>query len=1019
MRRKYTATMRQTVVLEWPSQLKHALHLFCVIAASVISRNVATQQILSAYGREIFGKLYFTEPIITGLVVVAVGWLGRNLDTRRVTRSVHVGVAVLMAAAFVAPTFRPEVAIARYILMELVFAVMLLTFGLTMGAALGPREARKVAARIGVGGIVGGIVAGLVLMAGALLVGSRALYLVAAGFALAPVFFLPSSTSSPGQRAKIPRTELQRERGDVSALAPYGSWVAVTTILMVAATTLIDYVYRTTSAQYFGRGDKVTAFFGLVTILADVLTLVFQLAILDRLLNRLGLFGTSIIMPASLMACLTSFGLAPAVATLLVLKVVDSGSNMSVQQATGNLLLAPLSSRARSVWQSRIDGVAKRGGKMLMGIFLSVFPWGAGRVLPVNVILCVLWLAAILFTRTRYVRLLTEMLGAPPSTRPEVEALDGATLRLLETELAKSAPERAAVILDLLEKADHRAPEHILKRLVDADPNGVGAFRVIEHVASLGDTKALIELVQSPHPEIAAASLLALWDLDPRLAAPRCKQILLAERVPELLAATTAGLLAEHDSAALKLCKRLALASERQTRLAVCRSLGRNQAGAPIEVGHLLADLVRDDDPEIARVALEAIGRHPTETSSDVAISALKRRDVRGAAMRALAEMGPAVVPRLADELSLHLEDPAIANALTWSIGRVSAATGVPPLLKALQASIVQVRLGAAVALSSLHRRQPGVSLPRELIEKLSLTEIAYYGMMRHAARTPLPATPGSTLLLRSLKQRTQASLETLFRMLSVHYPEEAMQGAFAAMSQSDARKRQIALELLDTVLSKPLKDALAEAVGGAHAKESEHHEPPRLLSFLVQGPDRFLASLSRVVLGDVAEVAGEPRRQADEGETMTQSQVAQILELQSLSLFSQTTAEDLAEVASLVAARRTEKGTILFREGEPGDAMYLVRGGEITLSRGGQIIDHVGAGEACGIVSVLDQLPREATAAVTMDATLLVIRGDDLMQLLADRPLLMHSVFRALTNALRSQLDRVSLGKKAEEWSW
>jgi hypothetical protein len=53
------------------------------------------------------------------------------------------------------------------------------------------------------------------------------------------------------------------------------------------------------------------------------------------------------------------------------------------------------------------------------------------------------------------------------------------------------------------------------------------------------------------------------------------------------------------------------------------------------------------------------------------------------------------------------------------------------------------------------------------------------------------------------------------------------------------------------------------------------------------------------------------------------------------------------------------------------------------------------------------------------MDSKLLVIRADDLLQLLADRPLLMHSVFRALTAALRSQLDRGALGKRKEEWSW
>ncbi|MBI5511763.1 MAG: cyclic nucleotide-binding domain-containing protein [Deltaproteobacteria bacterium] len=1017
MRRKYTATMRQTMVLEWPVQLKHGLHLFCVIAASVISRNVANQQILEASGPKVLGKLYVTVAVIAGVTVAVVGWMGQNLDTRRVTRLVHGTVAALMALAFIAPPFRPEVAIVRYVVMEMCFAATLLAFGLTMGASLGPREARKIAARIGAGGVVGGLVAGAVLSAGALIVGSRTLYLVAAGFALAPVFFMPQPASGPSRRMTSARLMLQRERADVPSLAPYGSAVAITTMLMVAATTLIDYIYRFAAAQHFDA-DKMTAFFGFVTILAGIATVIFQLTLLDRFLDRLGLFGTAMIMPALLILCLGGFALLPAVATLAILKTVDSGANMSLQQATGSLLLAPLSPRARSVWQGRIDGLAKRGGQVLMGFFLTFFPWSPARVLPLTLILCGLWIVATAVTRSRYVVLLTDMLGAPPVAQPEIEALDGATLRLLETELGKSTPERAAVILDLLEKAEHHAPEHLLKRLVDADPEGKGAFRVVEHVASLGDTKALLELAKSPHPQLAAAALLALADLAPQICTTRCRQVLAAERVPEPVAATAAGLLVAVDKTAVKLCQRLVLSAERATRLAVCRALGRADAGAPSEVGELLVDLVRDDDSEIARLALAAIGRHPTQGSSEVALGALKRRDVRGASMRALAEMGPPVVAQLAAELDRHAKDPAVANALTWSLGRIGAAAGIPALARALAAPIVQVRLGAAVALSSLHRRQPSHPLPHPEIEACAMREIAFYGLMRLAARAPLPGTPSCTLLLRSFKQRAQSSLETLFRMLSLYYPEDAMQGAFQAFSSSDQRKRQIAFELLDAVLDKRLKEALAEALGGVRTKERTKSEVSRTLHQFVDGDDSFLASLSRAALDDLATLAGRPRRPRT-GEAMNQSLVGQILELQALSLFAQTTAEDLAEVATLVTSRRAPRGTVLFREGEPGDSMFLVKSGEVTLSRAGKIVDHVGAGEACGIVSVLDQLPRELTATVSTDAALLVIRSDDLMQILADRPLLMHSVFRALTSSIRNQLDRVSLGKKSEEWSW
>ena len=146
---------------------------------------------------------------------------------------------------------------------------------------------------------------------------------------------------------------------------------------------------------------------------------------------------------------------------------------------------------------------------------------------------------------------------------------------------------------------------------------------------------------------------------------------------------------------------------------------------------------------------------------------------------------------------------------------------------------------------------------------------------------------------------------------------------------------------------------------------------------------------------------------------------VNQILELQSLTLFGHSSAEDLAEVATLISVSRVPKGQVIFREGQSGDAMYVLRTGEVTLSRQGKLLEHVGPGEAFGILSILDQMPREVTATASMDSTVLSLRGDDFLQLVADRPLLMHSVFRALTSSLRNQLERGGLGKRAEEWSW
>ncbi len=996
------------MVLDWRDQARHALHLFFVIVAAVISRNVANQQLLDALGPQALGKLYITVAVVAGIGVAVIGWLAREHDPRRVTQTVHLGAAAAMALAALTPTKLGALVVIKYILMELSFASLLLGFSLLLGASLGPREARKIAARIGAGGVLGGLAGGAALSVGALLLGSRWLYLVAAVLAVLPVFWLPTPAALVMPRHTALRVQSSGERAEAPRVGRYGRWVAVVTVLMVAATTLIDYQFRYFASVRY-NSDQMTAFFGVVVILANCATVVFQLTVLNRLLDRLGLFATATVMPVSLMFCSAAFGLWPVLATLMLLKVVDSGTNMSLQQATGGLLLAPLNPRSRAIWQGRIDGLAKRGGQAATGVFLAMFPWAPGRLLPVVLSLCALWIVAIVATRRRYVRLLTDMLASPSPQHIDLGATDGASLRFLESELLRSSPDRAAVILDLLEQAGRRAPEPVLKSLAEADPDGPGALRVVRHLSVLADAKGLRFLAESPHPELAAAALRALADLDTS-AAEQKSRALLRQGVAEPLKALAAALLAERDDGALALIRELARSANARTRLSAAQALGRKGPGARPEVALILTGLAEDLQPEIARTALASLGRHPTPEGSEVILRALLRRDVRGAAMRALADMGPPVVPRVAEEIKLRLGEPPVASAMAWTLARIGSAAGIPALVVALRAPVVEVRLAAAVSLSAMHRRRPDLVMPHEAVAALYGPEIAYYSRMRAAGTATLPTGPASTLLLRSLRQRAHASLETLFRLMSLRYPETAMQGALAGISSNDARKRQLALELLDTLLDSPVRDAVARAVGGGK-QQRRRQDAKTILRQLAGDPDPFLASLAGAVLIDMGLTPS--------GDAMTQSLVNQILELQSLTLFSHSTAEDLAELSQLATTRKLERGAMLFSEGEPADAMYIVRSGEVALSRSGKIIDQVGPGEACGIVAVLDQLPREMTATATTTTTLLVIAADDLLQLLADRPFLMHSVFRALTGAIRTQIDRVASGKGALDWSW
>jgi CRP/FNR family cyclic AMP-dependent transcriptional regulator len=78
--------------------------------------------------------------------------------------------------------------------------------------------------------------------------------------------------------------------------------------------------------------------------------------------------------------------------------------------------------------------------------------------------------------------------------------------------------------------------------------------------------------------------------------------------------------------------------------------------------------------------------------------------------------------------------------------------------------------------------------------------------------------------------------------------------------------------------------------------------------------------------------------------------------------------------------ARDYEPGTVLFREGEPGDFMYVIQAGEVEIRRTIGDVERVlavlPAGEFFGEMALINQVPRSATAVVRQKSRLLVIEG-------------------------------------------
>lgn len=101
--------------------------------------------------------------------------------------------------------------------------------------------------------------------------------------------------------------------------------------------------------------------------------------------------------------------------------------------------------------------------------------------------------------------------------------------------------------------------------------------------------------------------------------------------------------------------------------------------------------------------------------------------------------------------------------------------------------------------------------------------------------------------------------------------------------------------------------------------------------------------------------------------------------------------------------------GAILFREGEPGDAMFVVREGEVSIRVGDKIVETLGPGGLIGEMALIDAGPRSATAVAVTDGALVRVDAKRFQFLVQQHPFFAIEVMRVMVHRLRMMDARLA----------
>ncbi|HVX77939.1 MAG TPA: Crp/Fnr family transcriptional regulator [Bradyrhizobium sp.] len=141
------------------------------------------------------------------------------------------------------------------------------------------------------------------------------------------------------------------------------------------------------------------------------------------------------------------------------------------------------------------------------------------------------------------------------------------------------------------------------------------------------------------------------------------------------------------------------------------------------------------------------------------------------------------------------------------------------------------------------------------------------------------------------------------------------------------------------------------------------------------------------------------------------QNEFAVILKIN--PMFADLGADELQRICGLCHTQHLAVGEVLFEKGDPGDALFGVRRGQIRIETGAAdgtrlTLNFMGPGDLFGEVAVLDGQNRTADATAGEPTELFVLRREDFFSFLEREPKVAIKIIQLLCQRIRWQSERM-----------
>ncbi|MFH2219445.1 MAG: cyclic nucleotide-binding domain-containing protein [Pseudomonadota bacterium] len=132
---------------------------------------------------------------------------------------------------------------------------------------------------------------------------------------------------------------------------------------------------------------------------------------------------------------------------------------------------------------------------------------------------------------------------------------------------------------------------------------------------------------------------------------------------------------------------------------------------------------------------------------------------------------------------------------------------------------------------------------------------------------------------------------------------------------------------------------------------------------------------------------------------------IEKVIILKSVSIFSETPEDILADIASTIEELTLQPGDAVFEKGDPGQEMYIIVSGEMRVHDGDKTIASLRTRDVFGELAALDPEPRMATVTAEKETHLFKLRHDVIFELMTEHVDVAKGIIRVLCQRLRCKV--------------